>query len=140
MQQENVTELNFADLLRQLMKQAGHTQQRLSALVGVSHAAVNHWLNKGAIPQGDVLNKLSQIYDVTITGMLHGKAETMGFTARSNAELREEIAAHRIDWRSRALDAETRLELLRHKLAELLNEAKPPAKEPLPPRQEVSYR
>ena len=111
-----LTEVNFGTLLKRLLDEHGHSQRKLAELTGVSPAAVTKWLTKGAIPQGEVLNKISQLYNVTITGMLKGIEESgdreMQFTATSNI-MREEPATYHVqDWASRALLAENKAVML----------------------------
>lgn len=122
MQVVKSTEVNFSTLLRRLLQEHGHTQRDLAEKTGVTPAAVTKWLTKGAIPQGDVLSKISEIYDVTITGMLRGVEEPGGapggemqFTSSPNqSEARE--------WKSRALLAEKELAELRGSLVNDLEE------------------
>lgn len=130
MQGEKLTEVNFSGLLKRLLEEHGHTQRRLAELTGVSPAAVTKWLTKGAIPQGEVLGKISQIYNVTITGMLKGVEESSGgemaFTMSPNV-MPEHMADHRVeDWSARALEAENRAAMLEgvlHDVTGLLNQA-----------------
>lgn len=55
----------FSKQLQMLRKQSGITQEQLAAKLGVTAQAVSKWEN-GSYPDGDLLPKIADIFDVSI--------------------------------------------------------------------------
>lgn len=56
----------FSTTLQKLRKEKGVTQEQLASYLGVSAQAVSKWEN-GSYPEGDLLLKLSEYFDVSIS-------------------------------------------------------------------------
>ena len=63
----------FSKQLQMLRKQSGITQEQLAAKLGVTAQAVSKWEN-GSYPDGDLLPKIADIFDVSIDN-LYGRGE-----------------------------------------------------------------
>lgn len=63
----------FSKQLQKLRKQSGITQEQLAAKLGVTAQAVSKWEN-GSYPDGDLLPKIADIFDVSIDN-LYGRGE-----------------------------------------------------------------
>ena len=63
----------FSKQLQKLRKQHGITQEQLAAKLGVTAQAVSKWEN-GSYPDGDLLPKIADIFDVSIDN-LYGRGE-----------------------------------------------------------------
>lgn len=63
----------FALQLQKLRKQSSITQEQLAAKLGVTAQAVSKWEN-GSYPDGDLLPKIADIFDVSIDN-LYGRGE-----------------------------------------------------------------
>lgn len=61
--------MDFAKRLEHLMQKDGITKYRLSKLVGCSATTVTNWLN-GTAPTGEYLQKLSDIFGVSVDYLL----------------------------------------------------------------------
>lgn len=55
----------FSKQLQKLRKQSGITQEQLADKLGVTAQAVSKWEN-GSYPDGDLLPKIADIFDVSI--------------------------------------------------------------------------
>lgn len=64
---------NEQDAFNMLKKQSGITQEQLAAKLGVTTQAVSKWEN-GSYPDGDLLPKIADIFDVSIDN-LYGRGE-----------------------------------------------------------------
>lgn len=60
-----MTETLFSKNLQKLRKERGVTQEQLASVLGVSPQAVSKWEN-GSYPEGDLLPKLADYFDVSI--------------------------------------------------------------------------
>ena len=63
----------FSKQLQKLRKQSGITQEQLATKLGVTAQAVSKWEN-GSYPDGDLLPKIADIFDVSIDN-LYGRGE-----------------------------------------------------------------
>ena len=63
----------FSKQLQMLRKQSGITQEQLADKLGVTAQAVSKWEN-GSYPDGDLLPKIADIFDVSIDN-LYGRGE-----------------------------------------------------------------
>ena len=63
----------FSKQLQMLRKQSDITQEQLAAKLGVTAQAVSKWEN-GSYPDGDLLPKIADIFDVSIDN-LYGRGE-----------------------------------------------------------------
>lgn len=63
----------FSKQLQMLRKQSGITQEQLADRLGVTAQAVSKWEN-GSYPDGDLLPKIADIFDVSIDN-LYGRGE-----------------------------------------------------------------
>lgn len=63
----------FSKQLQKLRKQSSITQEQLAAKLGVTAQAVSKWEN-GSYPDGDLLPKIADIFDVSIDN-LYGRGE-----------------------------------------------------------------
>lgn len=63
----------FSKQLQKLRKQSGITQEQLADKLGVTAQAVSKWEN-GSYPDGDLLPKIADIFDVSIDN-LYGRGE-----------------------------------------------------------------
>ena len=61
-------ETTFSKQLQKLRKQSGITQEQLAAKLGVTAQAVSKWEN-GSYPDGDLLPKIADIFDVSIDNL-----------------------------------------------------------------------
>ena len=66
-------ETTFSKQLQKFRKQSGITQEQLAAKLGVTAQAVSKWEN-GSYPDGDLLPKIADIFDVSIDN-LYGRGE-----------------------------------------------------------------
>lgn len=66
-------ETTFSKQLQKFRKQSGITQEQLAAKLGVTAQAVSKWEN-GSYPDGDLLSKIADIFDVSIDN-LYGRGE-----------------------------------------------------------------
>ena len=64
----------FAERIKELRINKGLTQQELGNIFGVTSTGVSYWESGKAIPNMDIINKLSDYFGVTIDYMI-GKKE-----------------------------------------------------------------
>ncbi|MBR4780199.1 MAG: helix-turn-helix transcriptional regulator [Lachnospiraceae bacterium] len=68
----------FASNLQTLRKQKGVTQEQLASFLGVSPQAVSKWEN-GSYPEGDLLPKISEYFEVSISYLYGQETEKKSF-------------------------------------------------------------
>ena len=68
----------FASNLQSLRKQKGVTQEQLASFLGVSPQAVSKWEN-GSYPEGDLLPKISEYFEVSISYRYGQETEKKSF-------------------------------------------------------------
>lgn len=119
-----MSELIFSDRLKKVMAEKGINQEALAKGVGVSQGAVSGWLNK-TTPSSDKISKISKFLNVSAEWLLTGSAAkpySLGFMGTDEIEsrLKEEMPVYGTDWKTRAIEAEQKLEALKTSLADLL--------------------
>ena len=85
----------FTERLKELRKKAGHTQESLSELLGLSCMTIRRWESGKVTPRMDEIKKLAQALNVTDDELLNGKQDT------STWHLRIEVAN---DFRQEVID------------------------------------
>lgn len=104
--------MHFSDRLKELVGDAD--QGKVAAAAGVSPSAMHNYLAKGRVPRADELAKLASYFRVTMDSLYWGRRE---------AEMLNEPSGSELDlWRKRAQSAERRLDYLRKRLRELVDE------------------
>ncbi len=66
--------------LQFLRKNSNYTQDDLAKKLGISRQAVSKWETGTAIPDLEVLLKISKLYDITINDILEPKIQPQGIT------------------------------------------------------------
>lgn len=88
--------MDFAKTLEHLMQRNGITKYRLSKTVGCSATTVTNWLN-GTAPTGEYLQKLSDIFGVSIDYLLGNSqkekpvTDSDGFTEAERRDIALEL-------------------------------------------------
>ncbi|MFZ2279290.1 MAG: helix-turn-helix transcriptional regulator [Prosthecobacter sp.] len=155
MQDESL--ITFDGRLRALIKERDLSAASLARALDLSHVAVGNYLKGKATPNADQLLKMCDILDVLPHWLLYGsgprdRAELSSLilrTASDSAEasglngvekqkkferdekvLREQSTAYMqgVDWRERAISAETKLSAVRETLLSLMDSIKPAEK------------
>lgn len=119
-----MSELIFSDRLKKVMAEKGINQEALAKGVGVSQGAVSGWLNK-ATPSSDKIARIAAFMGTSAEWLLTGSAARRYSLKTLDSEeiesrLREEMPAYGTDWKTRAIEAEQKLEALKTSLADLL--------------------
>lgn len=70
-QEENNTNVIFAQELRALMQTHGHNQVTLASALDVRQSAVSNYL-RGRVPRAEILRSIAQYYDVLEDQLLRG--------------------------------------------------------------------
>lgn len=83
-----MAEMIFAKQLQQLRKKKGVTQEQLAGVLGVSAQAVSKWEN-GSYPEGDLLPKLADYFEVTIDYLYGREKESMSFGQQVVTEMQK---------------------------------------------------
>ena len=78
--------MEFGDILKQLRKERGMTQERLAELVGISFQAISKWENNLALPDITLIPQLAAIFGVTTD-------ELFSYNLKQNQEEIEDYAA-----------------------------------------------
>ena len=76
----------FSTNLQALRKKKGVTQEQLATYLGVSPQAVSKWEN-GSYPEGDLLPKISEYFEVTISYLYGQETEKKSFEQMVHDEL-----------------------------------------------------
>lgn len=82
--------MDFAKRLEHLMQKDGITKYRLSKLVGCSATTVTNWLN-GTAPTGEYLQKLSDIFGVSVDYLIGKEIQTKKDPAENSGVTDEDI-------------------------------------------------
>lgn len=61
------------EFLRELRKEKGYTQEQLGELLGVTNKTVSRWETGNYMPPVEILQRLSELYGITINEILAGK-------------------------------------------------------------------
>lgn len=65
----------LGDRVQQLRKEAGYTQSELSKKIDISHTQMARYELKGVQPPADVLNKLADVFGVSIDFLVRGEKD-----------------------------------------------------------------
>lgn len=77
----------LGDRVQQLRKEAGYTQSELSKKIAVSHTQMARYELKGVQPPADVLNKLADVFGVSIDFLVRGEKDKYANDAIKDTEL-----------------------------------------------------
>lgn len=89
----------FSTTLQRLRKEKGVTQEQLANHLGVSPQAVSKWEN-GSYPEGDLLPKISEFFDVSISYLYGQETENVSLEQEIMNELRTIMQKHEEDGKS----------------------------------------
>lgn len=88
----------FSSNLRTLMAKHGFSQRALATALGITQAAVSQWLNETTAPKSGELEKLSDLFHLTMDDLWRGDVES-GEDKRASDDY----------WKNRAQKAEAKI-------------------------------
>lgn len=65
-----MNENKFSQVIKNLRKEKGLTQQELANIVGITATGVSYWESGNAVPNTETLNKLANYFGVTVNFLL----------------------------------------------------------------------
>jgi transcriptional regulator with XRE-family HTH domain len=83
---KKVTE-TLGDRLQQLRKEAGYTQSELSKMIHISHTQMARYELKGVQPPADILNKIADVFGISIDFLVRGEKNKYATETINDAEL-----------------------------------------------------
>ena len=69
----NMNQHAIGQLLKELRKEKGITQEKLAEMLNVSNRSISRWENGNTLPDFDLLIELANYYDISIDEILGGK-------------------------------------------------------------------
>ena len=66
-------ESDISQRLQELRKKSGHSQEKVSELIGVTRQAISKWENGQGLPDANNLIALSNLYQVSLDYLLKGE-------------------------------------------------------------------
>lgn len=81
------TNKTLGDRVQQLRKEANYTQSELSKKIGISHTQMARYELKGVQPPADVLNKLADVFGVSIDFLVRGEKDKYATETINDTEL-----------------------------------------------------
>ena len=72
-----IVEKRFGDLLQELRKEKGWTQQQLADLLNVTNKSVSKWERNEGYPETGTLLEISKLFGITVDDLLNGRNETI---------------------------------------------------------------
>ena len=79
--------MSFSERLKKARTQKGFSKSELAEEIGVHYSQIGRYENKGAIPSGDVLQKITNILEVSADYLLNGTTETLADNTLTDKEL-----------------------------------------------------
>lgn len=67
----------FYDIYKNLCQSIGKSPTAVSVELGISRGTVSNWKNKGAVPSGEILQKIAEYFDVTTDFLLYGTTDRL---------------------------------------------------------------
>lgn len=64
---------NIGKLIMELRKEKGMTQQELGDILGVSPKTISKWECNNGLPDVNILNKISSVFEISVDELLKGK-------------------------------------------------------------------
>jgi len=77
----------LGERIQQLRKQSGLTQARLAAKIQISHTQLTRYESKNVQPPADVLQRLANVFDVSIDYLVNGNKSDKVEQTLKDAEL-----------------------------------------------------
>lgn len=85
-----VMNMNIAERLQELRKNAGYSQEQVAEMLGLSRQAVSKWESGQGKPEIDNIVKLTEIYNVSADYILLGAEKEAAVPAQEKRELSHE--------------------------------------------------
>ncbi len=76
--------MNFGERIYELRSSAGLSQGELADRLDVSRQAVSKWENNSAVPELDKLLKMSELFEISLDGLVKGENEVIKTTDAEN--------------------------------------------------------
>jgi transcriptional regulator with XRE-family HTH domain len=83
---KKITE-TLGDRLQQLRKEAGYTQSELAKMIDISHTQIARYELKGVQPPADILNKMADVFGISIDFLVRGEKNKYATETINDAEL-----------------------------------------------------
>ena len=79
-------EKRFGDLLQELRKEKGWTQQQLADLLNVTNKSVSKWERNEGYPETGTLLEISKLFGITVDDLLNGRKvqDDSSYTLKEN--------------------------------------------------------
>ncbi len=111
MASEKLSKMEISSRISEAIKRSGRKAKEIAGAIGVSEVTMSKYANGVSTPKNDYLVSLAKELNVSVSWLLSG--EEMAADGEDAASLAE--------WKSRALAAEKKLEILR-KVIPMVNE------------------
>ena len=79
----------FYDIYKNLCQSIGKSPTAVSVELGISRGTVSNWKNKGAVPSGEILQKIAEYFDVSADYLLTGETKKSPDNMSEDEELYE---------------------------------------------------
>lgn len=116
----NVT---FPEYLADLMSAQGMRPADLARAAGLTHVAIGNYL-KGRVPKYEQAQKIAHVFGIGTDQLLNPPPRRFKpvIHVMTQTEMDAATGGHSTDWRSRALEAERKLEALKKNLIDLVKQ------------------